>query len=362
MAGGGGDREKQEGETMSIPINKDLEETYRNEFFKGFTLKELLCVALGFAVMAVVAVFAFLHTDLTPTVCVLVGFPFASVPFAFGFVKIQGLTLKDYLKERIYERRTVLLVYRADELPEERCMFSMTSGMEEGRKNQRRQERSGGGKMPPKLRRKLLLFAVLLCLFAALLGVTEYRRQKRREEYEAWKKQEQQEKDQQQESSQGAREPDQKVPDQKEPENGAASGEDSKDRKTVKIANLDEYAAAVMGSRAGLLEERLSSWIKESGLSADGGTILHVMVPENDPSGIAYFIRLDNAAGTIVTLTWHPAESVVTASNCSYTEEEIRNEVWEGRGPAERDIPEEEDTVYEPGRPEEALDETGGEE
>ncbi len=351
---------------MSIPINKDLEENYRNEFFKGLTLKELLSVALGFVLMVVVAVLAFFYTDLAPMVCVYAGLPFVVVPMVFGFGKIQGLTIKSYLKELIYERRTALLVYRADELPAERCMFSMTSGIEEGRKNQRRQGRSGGGKKNPKLRRKLLLFAALLCLFAVLLGVSESYRQKRREEYEAWKKQEQQEKDQQQESSQGAskpdqKKPDQKVPDQKEPENSAASGEDPEDRKAVKITNLDEYAVAVLGSRAGLLEERLSSWIKEAGLSADEGTILHVMVPEDDPTSVAYFVRLDDA-GTIVILTWHPAERVVTASSCSYTEEEIRNEVWEGGGPAERDIPVEEDTVYEPDRPEEALNETGGEE
>ena len=115
---------------------------------------------------------------------------------------------------------------------------------------------------------------------------------------------------------------------------------------SVKIANLDEYAAPVMGRDAALLEESLASYAASSGVTAAGGVIIHVMVPEDSPDSVAFFVRLDDAADTIAMLTWDAERRTVAAAGCSYTEEEIRNEAWAGGGPAERDIPQEEDIAF----------------
>lgn len=113
----------------------------------------------------------------------------------------------------------------------------------------------------------------------------------------------------------------------------------------VCIVNLDEFAETVMGENTYLLTERLEGWIEENQLNAKKGTIFHVMVPESDPQSINFYLRLSDKRGSLVMLSYHPRENIVTASICNYTEEEIKDEVWEAdNGPAERDVPAEADT------------------
>lgn len=123
------------------------------------------------------------------------------------------------------------------------------------------------------------------------------------------------------------------------------------DERKVEIINLDEYALKLMGKNTGLLNERLSEWMEDYQLEVKEGTIIHVMVPASDPQSINFYIRLSDERGSLVLLTYHPRENIVTASQCSYTEEEIQAEVWEAdNGPAVRDVSPQEDTG---GNPEE---------
>lgn len=118
----------------------------------------------------------------------------------------------------------------------------------------------------------------------------------------------------------------------------------------VEITNLDEYASKLMGKNTGLLRERLAEWMEDYQLEIKEGTIIHVMVPASDPQSINFYIRLSDERGSLVLLTYHPRENIVTASQCSYTEEEIQAEVWEAdNGPAVRDVSPEEDTGGNPG-------------
>lgn len=122
---------------MYIPIKKDLEEAYKDEFIKGFSLRESVHLALGILTAAGVTYLCWRMTGLSPSVCVYAGVPCAAPVLFFGFFKIQGLTVGAYLKEMLYAKRTRLLLYDADELPKERRMFTME-------KNKRRKKKIGG--------------------------------------------------------------------------------------------------------------------------------------------------------------------------------------------------------------------------
>lgn len=107
---------------MNIPINKNLEE-YKNEVVKGFTLREIICLFISVAVIAGAVLFLWRQTGLAPDVCIYIGLPFGIPILLLGFLKIQGLTLDVYIREIIYEKRTRLLTYDADELGENRIFM-----------------------------------------------------------------------------------------------------------------------------------------------------------------------------------------------------------------------------------------------
>lgn len=139
-------------------------------------------------------------------------------------------------------------------------------------------------------------------------------------------------------------------------ESTAAEGNKSAE---VHITNLEEYAAEVMGEHMYLLEQSLADWVKEKQLCAETAAIFFVRVPESDPQSINYYIRIEDGKGSLVMLSYHPRENVVTASICNYTEEEIKAEVWEDNGPCQRDVSAEEEAEFLEGQ--EVTDETGGE-
>lgn len=217
------------------------------------------------------------------------------------------------------------------------------------------------------LKWKLAMLGVVLILMVILLIVQINLRKKERNEYqktvEETKIQEQEEKEENvapistdrkesQENNTDQKEPDQKKSDQKEPDQKKSDQKESDQKEsdqeksgTVCIVNLDEFAETLMGENKYLLTERLGEWIKENQLNTQEGTIFHVMVPESDPQSINFYLRLSDKRGSLVMLSYHPRENIVTASICNYTEEEIKNEIWEAdNGPAERDVPAEEDT------------------
>lgn len=121
---------------------------------------------------------------------------------------------------------------------------------------------------------------------------------------------------------------------------------DAWDETEVTITNVDTYAKDVMEDHTDLLAQRLGEWITDEKLSAKTGTILGVMVPDSDPGSINFYIQLDDSNSSLVLLSYHPRENVVTASPCNYTKEEIEAEAWEGSGPDQRDVSAEEDSEF----------------
>lgn len=110
---------------MQIPINKDIEEAYRDEPIRGFTLREVAHIMLGALIIGGVTALVWWKTGLSPDISVFVGIPFGLPVLFMGFRRFQGLTAGAYLKEIIYEKRVGILTYDADELPRERHVFTM---------------------------------------------------------------------------------------------------------------------------------------------------------------------------------------------------------------------------------------------
>ena len=118
---------------MQIKINKDLEEEYRDEFIRGFSVREALFILGGFGVIAGITALAYFQFGIMPDIGIYIGLPFGIPVLTFGFFKYQGLTLAAYLKEIFFVKCTKILTYDADELPKENRVFTMKSNVEKRR-------------------------------------------------------------------------------------------------------------------------------------------------------------------------------------------------------------------------------------
>lgn len=195
-----------------------------------------------------------------------------------------------------------------------------------------------------KLKWKILILIGAVLLLIGSIFLRQYERKKAREDYEKYEKQE---------SGTEAKEERKKEGMDKEREADHPKEESARQKETeeekdaaVHITNLEKYATDLMGGNAVLLERSLGGWAKEKHLAAASAVILNVMIPEDDPQSISFYIRMEDEEGSLVTLSYHPRENVVTASDCTYTEEEIQAEAWEGNGPGQRDVPAEADMKF----------------
>ena len=119
---------------MNIPINKDIEQTYKNEFIKGFTMAEAGCIALAFSIIAGVAVLLYFVTSLSPDVCVYAGIPVGFPVLFVGFKKFWGMPALKYATEIIWEHQTGTLDYFADEAHTEPEPFDLRKTIRKGKK------------------------------------------------------------------------------------------------------------------------------------------------------------------------------------------------------------------------------------
>ena len=109
---------------MAIRNNKDFLKEYKDDAWKGFSTRELLCM-IGAAVTGI-TVDALLHfyAGISLATGVYISLPMA-VPFIlFGFYKYQGhLTAGRFLKEWLYEIRTARVDYVSGECVEEDLIY-----------------------------------------------------------------------------------------------------------------------------------------------------------------------------------------------------------------------------------------------
>lgn len=103
---------------MRIPINKEIEEAYKDQFIRGFSIRETGYIALALGIIFGVAFFVWHFFELPINFCAYIGMPFGVPALLVGFKKFQGLTVTEYIKEIMYENKIKVLLYDADELPE----------------------------------------------------------------------------------------------------------------------------------------------------------------------------------------------------------------------------------------------------
>lgn len=106
------------------------------------------------------------------------------------------------------------------------------------------------------------------------------------------------------------------------------------------IRNLEEYATPVLQEQALALEYHLSLFLKEQSGAVTEAEIFHVMIPEDDPNLIKFFLRLQDSEER-VEMTFDRISGAVNTNFCKYTEEEIVAEIWEGYEPECKDLEEE---------------------
>lgn len=112
---------------MNIPINKDIEEAYKSEFVKGFTIREFAHVVMAVVVVAAISLFCWLKIGIAVNVAIYIGLPFAAPIILLGFYKPYGMYVTTYLKELSWERKTRVLLYDAMEASEDDNVFTMKS-------------------------------------------------------------------------------------------------------------------------------------------------------------------------------------------------------------------------------------------
>lgn len=83
---------------MKIDLNKDFEEQYKNELWKGFTARELVYGGVALLVAGVIAVLLWKVTGLAINICIYAGIPFMAPIIYLAMVKHQGNTWSEYLK------------------------------------------------------------------------------------------------------------------------------------------------------------------------------------------------------------------------------------------------------------------------
>lgn len=101
---------------MRIKVNKDFLTEYKDEFWKGFSVPEVISLVLGVTAMGAVAFLVYYFLGISPDTAIYFGLP-AAVPFlAVGFVKYQTyLPLTQLAVEMIYTWHCRQLPFAAGE-------------------------------------------------------------------------------------------------------------------------------------------------------------------------------------------------------------------------------------------------------
>jgi len=117
---------------MQIPINKDLDNNYTDDFFRGLSARQTLYSAATIAVGGGMFALFNLVLHIPAEVSIYLSVPFA-VPFAaMGFVKIHGVPPDEYLKRMREARRQPMYYFEPELLGEDPDVYMSDGGDEDG--------------------------------------------------------------------------------------------------------------------------------------------------------------------------------------------------------------------------------------
>ena len=84
---------------MMVPVNQNID-SYKDDFFKGLTMRQTLFAVAAVAVSGGLLTFFLIYLKMNASLAMYLTLPFAFPIIAAGFVKIHGIGLSDYLKRK----------------------------------------------------------------------------------------------------------------------------------------------------------------------------------------------------------------------------------------------------------------------
>ena len=109
---------------MEIRNNKDFLKEYKDDAWKGFSTRELLCIIGAAAIGITVDALLHYYAGVSLAVGVYIALPLAVPLILIGFYKYQGfLTVGRFLKEWMYEMSTSQMEYVSGECVEEDLIY-----------------------------------------------------------------------------------------------------------------------------------------------------------------------------------------------------------------------------------------------
>ena len=101
---------------MKVNINKDFLTEYKDDVWKGFSMKELITLIVAAFVAGCVVCLLHFKFGIEPATAVYGGVPAAIPVILFGFFKYQGyLNPVDFIREIIFTGNVKLLTYETAE-------------------------------------------------------------------------------------------------------------------------------------------------------------------------------------------------------------------------------------------------------
>ncbi len=106
---------------MKININNDFLKEYKNDFWKGFSMTDIVHIAEGFLCAGAVVAGLVLGFKIPITIAIYCAVPVAAPVIFIGFYKYQGyLSVKELVKEYMYTGNTKRLLYESEETEPDR--------------------------------------------------------------------------------------------------------------------------------------------------------------------------------------------------------------------------------------------------
>ena len=110
---------------MNFNVNTDFLNEYRDEFWKGLTLTEVISILIGAVIAGGIVAFLHFSTGLPFDTAIYAAMPFAIPPIVTGFYKYQGyMRPTDLLKAAAETQKCGRLTYPMNEVPV-KCTYSM---------------------------------------------------------------------------------------------------------------------------------------------------------------------------------------------------------------------------------------------
>ena len=102
---------------MDIKINKDIAKEYPDDTYKGFSVRQLLCIGTAAFLGGGTILILYYMVGLNIHAAVYGAFPLAAPVILVGFIQYKGMPLIDALREWVRLTDQPVMVYCVEKLP-----------------------------------------------------------------------------------------------------------------------------------------------------------------------------------------------------------------------------------------------------